>query len=115
MAYSDVSDVDVTPELVRAVLRQFGPMQNGKRAWVVRNLFPLRFRRRYLFSKIDDLDFQKFLVKLPLAFQDFFLGAKLLKCPEDLLLIISNNSAGTVLQVPDEMIYHWKRCLTGKV
>jgi hypothetical protein len=115
MAYSDVSDVDVSPELVRAVLRQFGPMQNGKRAWVVRNLFPLRFRRRYLFSKIEDLDFQKFLVKLPLAFQDFFLGAKLLKRPEDLLLIISNNSAGSVLQVPDEMIHHWKRCLTGKV
>ena len=115
IAYSNVDDVKVSNTLIRAVLRQFGPLQNGKRAWIVRNLFPLGFRRRYLFSKIEDLDFLKFIEKLPLVFQDFFLGAKLLKRPEDLLFIISTNSAGSVLQVPDAMISHWKRCLSDKV
>jgi hypothetical protein len=114
ITYSNTSDVKVSAGLIGAVLRQFGPMQNGKRAWVARNLFPLEFRRRYLFSKIEDQDFREFIKKVPLVFQDFFLGAKLLKRPKDLLSIISTNSTGSVLQVPDEMISHWKRCLTDK-
>ncbi len=114
IAYSKSIDVNVSSRLIQAVLRQFGPLQNGKRAWVIRNVFGLKTRRRYLLSKIDDPEFRRFVGELPVEFLDFFIGAELLKKPKHLLSIITRNSAGGVLQVPEAMISHWRRCLTEK-
>jgi hypothetical protein len=114
VAYSNVDDMRVSDALIRAVLRQFSPLQNGKRAWIVRNFYPLALRRRYLLSKIDDMDFYRFVESLPLLFRDFFLGSKLLKRPQDLLSVLSAEAAGAALQVPDGLISHWICCLAGK-
>jgi hypothetical protein len=114
VAYSNVDDMRVSDALIRAVLRQFSPLQNGKRSWIVRNFYPLTLRRRYLLSKIDDMDFYRFIESLPLLYRDFFLGSKLLKRPQDLLSVLSAEAAGAALQVPDGLISHWICCLAGR-
>lgn len=117
-AYSTAFKVSIPESLLRVVLLQFSPLQNGRASRVifksiVRNLLPVYLRRQILLFMMVDRNRKGFYLRLPIELLDFFLGSRILKTPNDLLEELSRENIAEFLMVPDSMLAIWRQYLTS--
>ncbi len=112
-AYSTACDIPIPKDLMREVLLQFSPMQNGRPSriffkMIIRNLLPIFFLRRLILYRMKDAARKSFILGLPKESLDFFLGSRILRSPHDLLAELEKENMADILMVPESMIRSWK-------
>jgi hypothetical protein len=100
-------------EILRRLLRQFSPFQNGKRAWLFRNLIPERFRYRIILRE-NDLGFKQYCYKYPMPVRRFLTGATNITSTRQLGKILSQPSFFNSLLVPSAKYSFWQSTINSE-
>jgi hypothetical protein len=99
--------------ILRRLLRQFSPFQNGKRAWLFRNLIPERVRYRIIVRE-NDLSFKQFCDKYPMPVRRFLTGATNISSTRKLGKILSKPIFFNSLLVPSEKYSFWQSTINSE-
>lgn len=105
------STFQYSDSLYKALLRQFSPLQNGRRSWILRNLSPSLLRRPILLLRIKDSAKRQFVHSLPRKIGNFVLGAYSIKNRNQLLELLDLPRLSEFLDLPQESIQYWKNCI----
>ena len=99
--------------ILRILLRQFSPFQNGKRAWLFRNLIPERVRYRIILRD-NDLSFKQYCYKYPMPVRRFLTGATNITSTRQLGKILGQPHFFNALLVPSEKYSFWQSTINSR-
>ena len=99
--------------IIRKLLRQFSPFQNGRRAWLLRNVCSERIRYRTILRE-SDLNFKLYCEGYPVAVRRFLAGATNITSTRQLGKILEQPHFFNALLVPSEKYSFWQSTINSR-
>ena len=102
----------VPEDLMATLLNQFGPYQNGGRAFVIKNFLPRWIRSRIILTGMPD-EFKCFIRRHPDPARSFLLGSVNFRTSQQVKFFLDNFNVFSALLVPDAKKEFWDGELTA--